>query len=287
MSKNNIVLINDRPGYSRVALSAMTPILYHMGYGVLNLPTALVSNTLDYGEFAILDTTDYMEECIEVWKKLNFNVNSISTGFVLNEKQIDIIEKVIYMNKEYNPLVMVDPIMADNGQLYNGIDKDRISIMRELIANADLTIPNITEAYLLLENRFNRVFVDTKTELKDLVDGIREQGSKSVVITSVKASNGKYYIAGYDHIYKEYFKISYEKISVNYPGTGDIFSAIVLGYVLKNVKLIDATRIAADFIYNSILESERNNFDRKEGINLELYIHNIDKDFRKKECLKS
>ncbi|WP_099203603.1 pyridoxamine kinase [Miniphocaeibacter massiliensis] len=278
MSKNNILLINDRPGYSRVALSAMTPILYHMGFGILNLPTALVSNTLDYGEFSILDTTKYMRECIEVWKKLKFNINSISTGFVLNEEQIEIIEEIIEDNKIYNPYVMVDPIMADNGKLYNGIEKDRIEIMRDLISYADLTIPNITEAYLLLENRFNRVFVDTKMELKDLIDGIREKGSKSVVITSVKASNEKYYIAGYDNKNKEYFKVPYEKIDVNYPGTGDIFSSVVLGYVLKNVKLKYAVKIAADFIYNSIKESERNRLDRNEGINLELYIHNIKKD---------
>ena len=278
MSKNNILLINDRPGYSRVALSAMTPVLYHMGYGILNLPTALVSNTLDYGEFAILDTTNYMRECIEVWKKLNFNINSISTGFVLNEKQIGIIEEVIEMNKSYSPYVMVDPIMADNGQLYNGIEEDRIAIMRELVSHADLTVPNITEAYLLLENRFNRVFVDTKNELRNLVDGIREQGSKSVVITSVEASNGKYYIAGYDHKYDEYFKVPYDKIEVNYPGTGDIFSSIVLGYVLKNVKLSVVCKIAAEFIHNCITESEKNKCDKKEGINLELYIENIKKD---------
>lgn len=277
MSKNNIVLINDRPGYSRVALSAMTPVLYHMGYGILNLPTALVSNTLDYGEFAILDTTDYMKECIKVWKKLNFNINSIATGFVISEEQIGIIEEVININRSYNPYVMVDPIMADNGILYNGIEEDRISIMRNLISKADLTIPNITEAYLLLENRFNKVLVDSKNDLKDLIDGIREKGSKSVVITSVKDKNGNYYIAGYDHYYKEYFKMPYNKIDVNYPGTGDIFSAIVLSYVLKNRRLSEATKIASDFIYNCILESEENNADRKEGINLELYIHNIEK----------
>ena len=179
------------------------------------------------------------------------------------------------MNKSYNPYIMVDPIMADNGILYNGIDEERIPIMRELIGKADLTIPNITEAYLLLENRFNRTFVDTKLELKDLVDGIRDYGSKSVIITSVKDGNNNHYIAGYDHKINEYFKFPYNIIDVTYPGTGDIFSAIVLGYVLKNYKLQDAAKIAANFIYNSILKSEKMELDRNEGINLELYINDI------------
>lgn len=279
MSENNIVLINDRPGYSRVALSAMTPILYHMGFGVMNLPTAIISNTLDYGEFAILDTTDYMRECISVWKKLNFNVSSIATGFILKEEQIEVVEEIIKINKSYEPYIMVDPIMADNGSLYNGIDEGRIEIMRKLMGNADLTIPNITEAYLLLENRFNRILVDTKGELKDLIDGVREYGSKSVVITSVKDKNDNHYIAGYDHKIKEYFKFSYEKIKVNYPGTGDIFSAIVLSNVLRGVGLSTAAKIASDFIYNAIEKSEIEKLDRKEGINVELYIHNLNNKF--------
>lgn len=60
MSKK-LLLINDMAGYGKVALSAMIPVLSHMKYEVFNLPTAIVSNTLDYGKFDILDTTDYMK----------------------------------------------------------------------------------------------------------------------------------------------------------------------------------------------------------------------------------
>ena len=44
-----ILLINDMPGYGKVALPAMVPILTHMKYEVFSLPTALVSNMLDDG----------------------------------------------------------------------------------------------------------------------------------------------------------------------------------------------------------------------------------------------
>lgn len=69
----NILIINDMPGYGKVALAAMLPILSHMGHNIYNLPTALVSNTLDYGKFTILDTTDYMKKSIAVWKELGFS----------------------------------------------------------------------------------------------------------------------------------------------------------------------------------------------------------------------
>lgn len=56
-----ILVMNDLPGYGKVALAASEPILSHFGYHVYNLPTALVSNTLNYGKFQILDTTEYMQ----------------------------------------------------------------------------------------------------------------------------------------------------------------------------------------------------------------------------------
>ncbi len=85
----NILIINDMPGYGKVALAAMLPILSHMGHNIYNLPTALVSNTLDYGKFTILDTTDYMKKSIAVWKELGFSFDCITTGFLASAEQVD------------------------------------------------------------------------------------------------------------------------------------------------------------------------------------------------------
>ena len=65
MSKK-ILLINDMAGYGKVALAAMIPVLSHMKYEIFNLPTALVSNTLDYGKFDILETTGYMKNTMQM-----------------------------------------------------------------------------------------------------------------------------------------------------------------------------------------------------------------------------
>ena len=48
MKNTQLLLINDMCGYGKVALSAMLPVLSHMGYRIHNLPTALVSDTLNY-----------------------------------------------------------------------------------------------------------------------------------------------------------------------------------------------------------------------------------------------
>ena len=59
--QTRILLVNDMAGYGKVALSVMIPVLSHLKFETFNLPTALVSNTLDYGQFDILDTTEYQK----------------------------------------------------------------------------------------------------------------------------------------------------------------------------------------------------------------------------------
>lgn len=90
-----ILLVNDMPGYGKVALSAMTPILSTMGHSLFNLPTALVSNTLDYGKFEIMDTTEYMEKSLQIWEELNFSFDCISTGFIFTKRQVELILQYI------------------------------------------------------------------------------------------------------------------------------------------------------------------------------------------------
>ena len=184
MKSKNILLINDLPGYGKVALSAMLPILSKMGYSLYNLPTALVSNTLDYGKFEILDTTSYMENTIKVWNELGFQFDCISTGFILSSKQVDIITSYIKSQNNPNLLVVVDPIMGDDGKLYNGITQETVAHMKELSSYADILIPNYTEAAFIAD-----LFTDkpslTKSEINALIDKLVSQGSKSVVITSI------------------------------------------------------------------------------------------------------
>ena len=82
-----ILLIEDLAGYGKISLSAMIPIMSHMGYNLYNLPTALVSNTLDYGLFHMLETTGYMRETLKVWKELGFSFDAICTGMIVSEEQ--------------------------------------------------------------------------------------------------------------------------------------------------------------------------------------------------------
>lgn len=269
MQKKKILLVNDLPGVGKVALGAMIPILSYLGFSVHNLPTAIVSNTLDYGDFHILDTTDYMKETIEVWTRLGFSFDAVATGFITTSEEIELVEKLIasYAKKPY---VMVDPIMGDHGTLYNGIDESRIALMRTLVGHADLSLPNLTEANFLTRGEGDDYV--TRTVMEEIRTGMKKLGAKSYLVTSVHLREGGHYMFGYDHVTDEYFEIPYEKLPYNFPGTGDVFSAILLAAILRGDSLKTAAKRAHHFIAYAIEKNREFTENVHEGLFIERHL---------------
>ncbi|MGN1343504.1 MAG: pyridoxamine kinase [Traorella sp.] len=265
----SICCVNDMPGVGKIALSAMIPILSSKGLSVTCLPTALVSNTLDYGKFEILDTTNYMDKTIDIWNDLGFHFDCISTGFMVNPKQIEIVKRLISYQEREKLLVIVDPIMGDEGKLYNGMNDENVKIMRELGSLADIMIPNFTEACFLVNDYLEKSDLNEE-EAIDLIEKCRNLGSKSVVITSCKV-NHENCVIGYDHLKDEYFKIGFEYVDVRFPGTGDIFSAVMIADIMNHHDLHEATKKAMEVVKQLIIEN-KDNQERYIGVNIEKFI---------------
>lgn len=270
-NSKNILIINDMPGYSKVAMAAMLPILSHMGHSVYNLPTALVSNTLDYGKFALLDTTDYMTRVIEVWKELGFQFDCITTGFLASAQQVGIIRDFIAGQKKEGLLVMTDPIMGDDGKLYNGVTEETVKNMRRLIGVADIIVPNLTEAQFLT-GLYEGAQTLTEAQAREVVDGLRAFGPRSVIVTSGQdAATGKHMVWGYDHASGDYFSIPYRLIKVHFPGTGDMFSAVLVGELLRGKPLQTAVKRAMD-VLEKLVFLEKDELDKNKGIRIEKFL---------------
>lgn len=263
-----LLLINDLAGYGKVALSAMIPVLAHMKYETYNLPTAIVSNTLDYGRFDILDTTQYMKNTLDVWEQLGFQFDAISTGFIVSKEQTELITGFCKEKAKTGSLVFTDPIMGDDGKLYNGITEETVILMRKLISVADYVVPNYTEAAYLAGAEY-RTEGATEEEFHKIIDTLRQYGSKSIVITSakIKDSDTKSVI-GYDHKSQDYFRIDFEEVPVRFPGTGDIFSAVFMGKIMDGYSLCDATGQAMKVV-KDMIEKNIENVDKYKGIPIE------------------
>lgn len=271
---HQVLLINDMAGYGKVALSAMIPILSQMGVNIYNLPTALVSNTLDYGKFDILDTTDYMKNTLSVWKELGFSFDAVSTGFIVNETQADLVTKYCQEQSEKGVLIFCDPIMGDDGVLYNGMTQKTVENMRKLVSCADYVMPNYTEAVYLAGAEYKEN--PSPEEIRRLTDCLREMGAKSVIITSV-CINGAYRVSCYDAAHGTYFDLPYENIPVRFPGTGDIFSAVFLGSMLNTVNAdMKAGVEKAMRVVKRMIELNLHNQDKFKGIPVESCLEVID-----------
>lgn len=261
-----ILLINDVVGYSHVGMVAMLPILTYLGHPTYNLPTSLVSNTLDYGRFHVLDTTEYMRGVLPVWKELGFSFDAICTGLMFSEEQARLVSGYCKEQGKKHTTIFVDPIMGDGGRLYNGVTQKQVRLMREMVSVAHLTFPNYTEACFLTDTPFQQEGI-TWQEALELLAKLRDIGCRSALVTSCKI-DGIPSVCGYNHFTGEYFHLEYEEIPGLFHGTGDIFSAVLIGHLLNGEQLKESTRRAMDVVFNMI-DRNRDLDDKKRGIPIE------------------
>lgn len=255
MDKKRLLIINDVTGYGRVSSFAMLPIMTAYGHHPYVLPTALVSNTMDYGSSVILDTTQFMKDSITKWKEFGFHFPIIATGLINSAEQADIITDLL---NEYRPeFVMVDPIMADDGKLYPGMYEGAIDCYRKLAAKSDLIIPNFTEAKILTDMFDGRDSL-SMDEYIELIEGLQRLNAKDIVITGCTSNEGKSFNLVYDSSEDQMIAIGYDKLPVSLIGTGDVFSATLLSEILCGSDLFTAVDNAAQLVRKVVIENQDN-----------------------------
>lgn len=245
MEKNSLLIINDVTGYGRVSTFAMLPVLAKQGIHAYVLPTALVSNTMDYGSAEILDTTDFMKKSINKWHQFGFSFDNIITGLINSEEQADIIINLI--ENQNHPFVVVDPIMADDGKLYPDMYPGAIECNRKLASIADVIIPNVTEATMLIDEFVGRT-VFKEDEYEYIIDRLKGIGAKNIVITGCASIDGNKFNLVYDNNNKSIYKVEFDNIPRSYIGTGDVFSASLTANLIKGTSLVEAVQQASSLV---------------------------------------
>lgn len=301
---NKILLVYDLAGYGKVALSVMIPIFSHLKFETFNLPTALVSNTFDYGKFDILDTTAYMRNTIGIWDQLGFSFDAICTGFIASKEQSQLVTDYCRRHKERNGAkVFVDPVMADNGYLYNGVTFETVLYLRELCSTADVVLPNITEACFLTGVKVNgeeRVLIGASAasttsassaasttsatltrhrlsfsaeEIGSIVAGLKDLGAKNVVITSANLEGRSCTIVGKEG-QEGWRPFYYKEIPAQFAGTGDTFTSLVASSVMRGNPLEEAVPKAMK-VMEYLISTNFQNEDKYKGIPIEQYLDSI------------
>ena len=251
------------------------PILSTMGFEVSALPTAVLSNHTQFPKFTFLDLTDEMSKIIESWKSLDARFDAIYTGYLGSPAQIDIIESFIDDFRQPQTLVVVDPVMGDNGRLYQAIDAEMVGRMRSLIRKADVVTPNLTELYYLLDKPYEPQ-VSTE-DMRKLMCELSENGPDTVIVTGVPMAcdPSKTSVFAYSRQSGHYWKVTCAYLPAHYPGTGDAFTSVITGALMQGDSLPMAIDRAAQFILQGIRATFGYKYDSRQGILLERVLHNL------------
>ena len=96
-----------------------------------------------------------------------------------------------------------------------------------------------------------------------------EMGPGMVVITGVPLATGEYANICYDRERNSYWKSTGDYIPVHYPGTGDIFAAVLTASLLQGDSLPIATDRAARYVELTIKTTYSYSSEPREGVMLE------------------
>jgi pyridoxine kinase len=271
-----LAAIHDLSGIGRVSLTAVMPILSAMGIQVCPLPTAVLSSHTQYPDFYKLDLTDHLLPFINHWKKLELKFDAIYSGYLASAAQGEIVEYFIDSFYHKDLLVVIDPVMGDNGTRYASLGEDLVQEMQRLIVKADIITPNLTEAALLLNEEYKEM-IDISV-IKDWLVRLSEKGPSTVIITSVPElpRNKMTSVVAYNKESARFWKVSCHYLPANYPGTGDSFTSVVTGAILQGDSLPIALDRAVQFISYGVRATFGHNYDTREGIMFERILKSLD-----------
>ncbi len=271
-----IAAIHDMSGFGRCSLSVIIPTLSSMGMQVCPLPTAVLStHTGGFEGYTFVDLTDTMKAYYEHWKSLGITFDCIYTGFLGSSKQIDIILDFIKDFAKEDTMVVVDPVFADGGKLYDTFTPDFINHMKRLVSKAQTITPNITEASFLLAQEKKEVY--SVDEVKKMLLSLCKLGPQTAVITSMVMPDAANCVVAYDKIDGRFWRVGCDYIPAEYPGTGDIFTSVLAGALLEGDSLPVAIDRAVQFISIAIRTTFGYNPPIREGVVLERVLHTLSK----------
>ena len=269
--QKKIAIINDMSGFGRCSIAVELPIISHMKIQCCPIPTSIFSNHTGYESFYFEDFTEHMIPYIEEWKKLNLKFEGICSSFLGSARQIEIVRNFFEYFKSQNTIVIVDPIMGDDGIHYATYTKEMCQQMKYLIPYADIITPNLTEACILTDTPYKKHW--KLKELKELTKKLEAMGPNKIVITGIPQGS---YIANYCYeTGREPSIIKTHKVGTSRCGTGDIFSSIIAADAVNGVEFYTSVRKASLFIKKCILKSIESDIPLTDGVCFEEILYKL------------
>lgn len=274
-----VVAMHDLSCFGRGSLTTILPVLSTLGVQVLPLPTTLLStHTGGFDGFTFADLTPELYKIADHWASLGIRPDAIYTGFLSGAPQCDFIEDFITRFCTDKTLTVVDPVLGDDGVLYSQSTAALVDRMRRLCRRADVIVPNLTEACLLCQVPYPDTAAMDEAALSDcittLLEGLTALGPRRVVITGIVTDRASCVsTVGMDRsptaLDTAPFFVRLPHLGGTYPGTGDLFAAVLVGKLLTGTRFPAAVTAASAYVRDVIAYSSGFDTPHRDGVLLE------------------
>ena len=271
MMTPRVAAIHDMSGFGRCSLTVAIPILSAMGVQCCPLPTAFLStHTGGFEGFTFLDMTDEMSKVADHWASLGLTFQAVYSGFLGSERQIGVVENFICRFRGPDTVVVVDPVMGDYGRVYQTYTAAMCNGMARLAELADVIVPNLTEAAVLLgENHSFGALTHDEAGYRSVVERLSRNGTRSVVLTGVMLRKGEIGACVFDRTSGGTEFLFDTFIGKEFHGTGDVFASVLTGALVKGKTLHEAVRLAEAFVRECAIQTMPQNIPAREGVDFE------------------
>lgn len=296
-----IAVIQDLSGLGKCSLTAAIPVISVMGVQAVPLPTAVLSNQTGYPSYYCDNYTEHMEQIMDEWEKRGFSPDGIYTGFLADEEQADKILDFLRRFRKEKTVVLVDPVMGDNGGAYGIYTEGLRERMVQLVRSAQVITPNLTEALLLLygkeemEKRYTGLLeLDGEKRLEQIekigeklaneyclqaavitgIEYVKEQKAAPALISDRNEKNSMQMgnlVVENGQVYW-YFA---PKTGGSYSGTGDLFASVLSAGLVKRMSMMTCVELAVKFLSKAIAETVQEGTDRNDGVCFEKYLEEL------------
>lgn len=265
MPTPRVAAIHDLSCFGRCSLTIALPVLSAMGCQCCPLPTALLSAHTGFTGGSFLDLTEEMQHIADHWARIDIHFDGIYSGFLGSAAQIGTVQQFITRFRGTG-LVVIDPVLGDHGQAYRTCTPELCNGMRRLAESADIITPNLTEASLLLEQSYETIQAIDPAET---VRRLSLEGRRSVVLTGYSTGDGQTGALCFDRADGSIQAVQVQRVPRDFSGTGDLFTSVLTGAMVKGVPLIQAARTAADFVQSCAARTLAAGNTDDEGVDFE------------------
>lgn len=244
----HILTIQDLSCVGRCSLTVALPVLSAMGIRCSVLPTAVLSTHTAFPGPRVQSLTEQLLPFAEHWKQIGISFDAVSVGYLSDPEQAEAVSQILQLLQA--PLVILDPVLGDNGRLYSRMTRAHLDAVRRLCSQADVLLPNLTEAAFLTGNPYQEQPENIETLLHQL-----QQLSPRVVVTGLSSREDQIGIWGAEPG-KEPFFWETDRIPRQFHGTGDLFAAVTAGSLLQGDSLEQAAARAGSFVRRCVEATE-------------------------------